>query len=105
MSTFSEDLNQIGKLLNDRSTKVKEVAGHRVFVVGSSAFAHIVDILMRWNDHDGLEGDPRISAEGYNNVSVVVSVKDTKQYFVCEEAKPMLDVIWESKASLEEKET
>jgi hypothetical protein len=78
-----------------QNAECKLIDGKRAFVVDESVFLRIMSYFFV-SAHD-FRFDPRIAAEGYDNVQVQLSALDTNEYYLCVKTEPLLDKLWQDK--------
>jgi hypothetical protein len=73
----------------------KIIDGKRCFIIQEGAYLNIASYFFA-SGRD-FEFDPRIATEGYDNISIMLSARDTGRYWLACKSDPLLDRLWEAK--------
>ena len=77
----------------------KMIDGKRCFVIAENAYLRVMSYLFA--SARDMRFDPRIAAEGYENIEIAIGARDTHTYYLCAKMDPLLDKLWENKAPKE----
>ncbi len=77
------------------NAECKVIDGKRCFVINEGPYLNIMSYLFASGKE--LTFDPRIASEGYENVEVAISARDTHLYYLCCKMDSLFDRIWENK--------
>ena len=77
----------------------KVIDGKRCFIIHEGPFLNIMSYF--FVSGQDVRFDPRIAAEGYENVQISLGARDTHDYYLCSRMDALLDTLWASKAPKE----
>lgn len=77
----------------------KLIDGKRCFVIHEGPYLNIMSYLFATGKD--LRFEPRIAAEGYENVEIAISARDTHTYYLCTKMDALLDTLWQNKGPKE----
>src|SRR5258708_6391061 len=75
------------------------IDGKRCFIIHEGPFLNIMSYF--FVSGQDVRFDPRIAAEGYENVQISLGARDTHDYYLCSRIDALLDTLWASKAPKE----
>ena len=86
-----EEMQKAVSLLEKSGVRYEIIEGHRCFVLPHEWFLMIFEVAE--DRFMGEENHP-IKEKGYDNFNLAINSGDRNAYFICCEAKPILDDIW-----------
>src|SRR6266404_2008377 len=79
-----------------RQAECRLIDSKRCFVIHEGPFLNILSYF--FVSSQDVRFDPRIAAEGYENLQITLGARDTHDYYLCARMEPFLDTLWASKA-------
>jgi hypothetical protein len=76
------------------------IDGKRCFIIHEGPFLNIMSFF--FVSSQDVRFDPRIAAEGYENIQISLGARDTHDYYLCARMDPFLDTLWARKAPKED---